>query len=1128
MATQSVQSSSINFAHKELTKNDLAVLCDILNPVASKCHALGLKLGVKETRMRTIIADNRNDCEAQLREIISERLKQDSPLKWHDIITALRSPSVNHHDVARHIQSWYKSPALDFQQHPSSDIEQHLSFGGDRPYPMLMMGQTTVNSRSVPTSTTSFLGKIMAGFSWLLPSREPSHREISQPPTQMIGPTPLRGQAHGEVYLPFEPVTGPVDIKPPDSATSGIPYRCLPYNMGLYQTAHSNTSTTAYTPHRRATAYAMESFVYYVKCTYKQREIERNLDVLKWPPTPSKIFINLACIDWESLLSKEEADEYTRAMVEDGNIDVIMKEKRNIDFDDIVRDLPPVTASEKVVLVEGAPGVGKSTFAWEFCRRWERGEIAQQYQLVLLLRLRDERMSRAKSLRNLIHHSSESVCKAVVKELESTLGVNTLIILEGFDELPDPQRKESSIFLQLILGYLLLHATIMITSRPWATGALLAQFIDRIFLHVEILGFTEENITKYVTSVFTGEGKKTASAIDQSVGDPNQVKKNIDDVMAYISKYPQIKACMYIPLNAVIVVRIHQESKKGMCILPKTLTELYFALTQTILLRYLYGNPDYKEQQLYIDSFEKDLPTNVYKQLLTLCKVAYDGVCREGRTKVQLIFSDRDLGGCETLGFMQSVSEMYTLHGRKSSHNFLHLTFQEFLAAFFISTMSSAQQLKHFQRHKDGRLRVVLRFLAGLTKLNKVTPDELRSLLGEPTVEQSYEYQTQYYNPMRPDVCVSAYHTNWLFEAQNSELLQSLFHNHTASFTFTRGMLLLEYYSVGYCIGHSHSKWSLAFDEDTEEEKLHMLVSGAKTGNDHHKVTLRTTSRYMTLEKMHIIMKGLSPCVEALYLKVPDTSNSLSLPPSSTLHILELQIDDNNSAFNISCDLPFSSLEVLIISSSCKGATLGPKIFEAISKLLSSTTSLKEFHLSPNIRNGGEFSIHVSNKDMEVITNCLNDNLVLPLVSLDIDCKCTFTTTATWSLAQFITRNTTLQYLKIRIDTFEDVYIFAKVLRENIALPLKSLDIDCKCTFTAIATRSLVQFITRSTTLQYIRICHVTFSAQGLIELTEAIHHCYRLQKKLEKLECSEDVVNLRHMFKKYPDMQKSITDWDE
>ena len=1256
MATQS--------SSHELTTNDLPVLCNALNDVAPKCFELGLQLGLRMANIEIIMKNNKDDCKAQLREIISERLKQDSPLTWHDIFTALRSPSVNYPDLVRHIESWYKSPSLNLQQHPSSEPQQHLSLGGERPYPMVIMGQSIPN-RDMPNYSlcdTCFRTIIKPAFSCLCFQRGQSNGGNYQPPTQTIGQmsltgalrmenyqmptqmmsqTPWRGASHGEnsqlptLMMNQAPVRGPsheenyqlptviigqapirevsnrensqpiallrepADNTLPGSVSLGNRYMCLPHHMTPYQTGYPNTLSTTQpypciqTRGNSATAHhrsPMDMFVHYVKSTYKKSDIEKNLNVLKWPPTPSKIFINLACIDWESVVNKEEADEYTRAMVEDGNVDVIMKEKRNIDFDDIVRDLPPLTAEEKVVLVEGAPGVGKSTFAWEFCRRWERGEVAHQYQLVLLLRLRDERISRAKSLNDLIYHSSESVCQAVVDELEFTSGVNTLIILEGFDELSDSQRKKSSIFLQLILGHLLLHATIMITSRPWATGALLVKFKHRIFLHVEILGFTEENITKYVTSVFTGESqsKKTACTIDQSVGGPDEVseeaKKNIDDVMAYISKYPQIKACMYIPLNAAIVVSIYRESMNSKWVLPTTLTELYQALTRILLLRYLHGHAEYSHQKLNVKSFE-DLPREMHSQLLVINKIAYDGVCKEDRKEVQLIFSDIP-DDFETLGLMQSVSQLF-MDGQKTSHNFLHLTFQEFLAAFLISTMSPTEQLKHFQRHKDGRLRVVLRFLAGLTKLNKVTSDQLKSLFEEPTVEQSDEHQTPYCNPMRPDVCVSAHHTNWLFEAQNSELLQSLFHNHTASFTFARGMLPLEYYSVGYCIAHSHSKWSLTFDEDTEEEKLHMLVNGAKTCDSDYRVALKTTS--IIAKKMHILVNGFSSNVEEWYcLKFPGDGNSLSLPPLPTLHILELQIDTKYIDTNISCDFSFSSLEALIISSSHESTTLGARTCKAIGKLLSSTTSMKIFHLSPNIKSP-EFSLHVRGESLKVIikalndntalslesldidckcrfttaatrslaqlitrstklqylkihidtfddvdiyTKAFNDNTALPLKSLDIDCKCTFTTTATRSLVQFITRSTTLQYFKIHIDTFEDVEILAKGLSDNIALPLKGLDIDCKCTFTTTATRSLVQFITRSTTLQYVRICHVTFSAQELIEMTKAIHHCSRLQeKKLEELtlrvESSEDVENLRQMTKDHPDMYKSIADWD-
>ena len=1200
MASQSTQSSSTNSSFKELTINDLPLLCNTLNPVASNCFALGLQLGVEYPQICTIENDYRKSKD-QLREIISQRLKQDSPLTWHDIITALRSPAVNHPDLARFIESQYISPSLDPQQHVSSDPQKYSSSEPQQenaesshmtahtsvhlvpaPYSSITTHTPLIPPHSVNNSTgtsqslhsslpnqcppqlpqpvnpyTYFLPQWQPFFPPQLLQMSPLSIHQSVPSSDQSSSTPssvvVASQSSLQCTQPTAGSVHPSSIasgQPPGLQTGwGIPYGYHPhmYHQQMYQGAHpsvphpcpipsrmsfptrplqvgtvggqlesqshmshgqpetsrvqsqrssniescpppakrphlqsnpgppstdaSGVSDSVKSAHHRS---PMDTFVHYVKATYKQCEIEKNLNVVKWPPTPSKIFINLACIDWESVVSKEEADEYTRAMVEDGNVDVIMKKKTNIDIDDIVRDLP-ATALEKVVLVEGAPGVGKSTFAWEFCRKWERGEIAQQYQLVLLLRLRDERMSSAKSLKDLIYHSSESVCQAVVEELESTLGVNTLIILEGFDELPDLQRRKLSIFLQLILGQLLPFATILVTSRPWATGALLVDIKHRIFKYVEILGFTEENITKYVTSVFTGEGEKTASAIDQSVGGPDGVseetKKNIDDVMAYIGKYPQIKACMYIPLNDAIVVSIYRESMKSKWVLPTTLTELYESLTRILLLRYLRGHAEYSHQNWSVQSFE-DLPREVYSQLLLISKIAYDGVCREGGKSVQLIFPDIP-DNFETLGLMQSVSQLF-MDGQKTSHNFLHLTVQEFLAAFLISTMSSADQLEHLQRHKDGRLRVVLRFLAGLTKLNEVTPDELRSLLGEPTVEQSDEHQTPYCNPMRPNVCVSAHHTNWLFEAQNSELLQSLFHNHTASFTFTREMLPLEYYSVGYCIAHSHSKWSLTFDGDTEEEKLHILLNVATSVDGNPRVaSLMTTS--MTSENMNILVTGFSSNVEELYyLRIPDNGNSLSLPPLSTLHILELQVDNNKSAFNITCDLSFPSLEALIISSSHKGTTLGAKTCKAIGKLLSSTTSLKQFHLSPSISNHA-FSAHVSKNGMEVITKRLSD---------------------------------------------------------NIALPLKSLDIDCKCTFTTTATRSLVQFITRSTTLQYIRICHVTFSAQGLIELTEAIHHCSRLQEeKLEKLtfhvECSEDVVNLKHMFNEYPDMRKVI-DWNE
>ena len=63
-------------------------------------------------------------------------------------------------------------------------------------------------------------------------------------------------------------------------------------------------------------------------------------------------------------VSRAEADRFTRATVH-GNIDEILKVKKAIRMEYVLK--PEGEAEVKSVLVEGAPGVGKSTLAWELC-----------------------------------------------------------------------------------------------------------------------------------------------------------------------------------------------------------------------------------------------------------------------------------------------------------------------------------------------------------------------------------------------------------------------------------------------------------------------------------------------------------------------------------------------------------------------------------------------------------------------------------------------------------------------------------------------------------------------------------------------------------------------------------------
>ena len=154
----------------------------------------------------------------------------------------------------------------------------------------------------------------------------------------------------------------------------------------------------------------------YLRACYTSTELPTDN---KWPPTPSEHYINLACISKKGI-SRREADRFTKAAIryEDiGNtgIDLIMHEKRPMDFTEVACKLPDGSLP-KLVLIEGAPGVGKTTFAWEFCRRWGNGEILQHCSLVLLLRLRDKRVREAKILVDLFYYD-KAVESGVTREI---------------------------------------------------------------------------------------------------------------------------------------------------------------------------------------------------------------------------------------------------------------------------------------------------------------------------------------------------------------------------------------------------------------------------------------------------------------------------------------------------------------------------------------------------------------------------------------------------------------------------------------------------------------------------------------------------------------------------------------
>ena len=496
-----------------------------------------------------------------------------------------------------------------------------------------------------------------------------------------------------------------------------------------------------------------------------------------------KKYINLSLLDKEDL-EQQEAHQYTKAMFH-GNISSIKHKK--MEMEDIAKtdDSSILKGRQRCILVEGAPGVGKSTFAWKLCEKWGKGKILQQYRVMLLLRLREKRVREIKTDRDLFRR-----CELIaVEEICRNGGEGVFLLLDGWDELPEEFREKDSFFLDLIQGQVLPEATVLVNSRPHASEIIVTECKGCVFQHIQVAGFTEENVQAFISS---------------SVGENSKL---LESLQTYVSSYPHIKSMMYNPLNAAIVVEVYRNSYKEESTIPKTMTELYYSLIRSLLLRYLKGNPVLGKRRRTIRQFS-DLPSDMYQQFCKVCRLAYEGITNHQ----QVIFTDLP-DDFNSLDLMQCVPELYVDEGAVLSYNFLHLTIQEFLAAYHVSLQSAQEKIEFFRNHQKAQSnQMVLKFFAGLTNLEDIRDDEL---LPQPSDD---EYTCVH------DTHIALVTIHFLFEAkQRIKMLNALSKVtlddiHTSPF---------DCYVLGYITSLTTCSWKIEIDcRISSASAVAMLVKG--------------------------------------------------------------------------------------------------------------------------------------------------------------------------------------------------------------------------------------------------------------------------------------------------------------
>ena len=825
----------------------------------------------------------------------------------------------------------------------------------------------------------------------------------------------------------------------------------------------------------------------------------------KWSLSPTVKFINLACIDRKCVKSREYND-VTKAMVMDGNVDAIEETKGPIKFSEIAKgiSLPSIGSEQendrRLILVEGAPGVGKSTFAWEFCRKWMNGEIAQQYHLVLLLRLRDKRIREAKNLKDLFfNHSRPDESLAVYNELKNSQKFHALIILEGYDELPDSCRNDpSSVFNELISGKLLPLATVLVTSRPWATKNLRVKYECHIYQHIEVLGFTKKQIKEYVKETIPEQ----------------KVRSNFD---SYLEKHPQIRSGMYIPLNSAIVVAVYKHSiENDLQNLPNTITELYSCCIEILIRRHLEHNTGLQgKNEVNLPAINLRVPSDVHRNFACMCHLAFSGIVEA--TEVKLIFSESELPEhFDNLGFMDSVTDLYVTGETVSSHNFLHLTFQEFFAAVHISTMSKEQQLQYFMEGKSdsgskgGRLNVVLKFLAGLRKLNCFTNDTLNHIIVDTPSSVSC-----YLTPS--DITVDVDVINWLFEAQSEAAMLLILGERKVEFKASKSQMSpMDYYSLGYCISHSQCQWvlSLIGTMEISKEKIQMLLDGSRdvTGEaivvelgDDALSHLRRDKLDLLFTKWNNIL-----CLQKLSIEDEPTV----LPDFSELRELGFHfIADNNIEFLITLIKNSNSLRKFTMSMAGNASESAHKLLELMQTIDHHPTLQEKsiWHLACRVTTDVDVnalsqlcSIDFVSMRTEFIryVGGLSDDGVVVLADIlqhkygsrELDLDNGTSDDGTVSLAKALHHNSTIHTLRLLGNKITDkgAVAIADAIHHNSTF--QSLDLDSNRIGDKGAV-ALADALHHNSTLQKLELRHNSIGDEGAVALAEALLKNQSLQE---------------------------------
>ena len=750
-----------------------------------------------------------------------------------------------------------------------------------------------------------------------------------------------------------------------------------------------------------------------------------------WPPRVGRDFFGrLALVEKKDDITEKDSAWYLLR----GQVDEIveMTGHKEISVEDILK---PTDSSESLrVVIDGPPGIGKTTLCRKLLNMWSNGTLHQQYDLVLYCPLRNSKIATATTLTDLfVCQTDEVLIVSDWFKKRPRNGKGLLILFDGWDEL-STEPRQSSLVASIISREQLVKCAVIVTSRSYASSSLFD--MTTISRHVQVIGFSEDEISTVIIQTLQKDQKLAQELIAKNIdkyGDyeghftTTQSSKDSQLAVKLINDLKvrgDVRSLCYVPLVCSMVILVY--CKEGGH-LPTTLTQLYYNFILQTIRRRISKRKRHDANPRTLGSLSS-LPSQLVKPFQEMCQIAYTNL-----TNTRMTFSSHEL---HQLSLSETVKEDYLglmtafTEYDEEKYQFLHLSIQEFLAAWWIAKHEEKTEEVFKTHFDDDHFRMCLRFVAGLTHLE------------HENYQQYFNKQLNLQckrNPLSVGIGSSFFHQNTdieqcssdgfivddsdtfptfliqlLYESQNTTLCQVLaqsINNHELCLQGVQYSLsLFDWLCLSYFMNNSSSRWNHLHLGDVFEQTLSVFTAGL-TNNSLQTMKLRIYFQINNDELVHTFLQT------SLIYNIQEFYCDMKTAQPSCIHLFRLP-----------------KLKILRLELEYIGITFND--WNELEKCIERNPSIEEMKFTLSFSNG--CSKLVTSAFTSVIRGVTRNNTITSLTlennSFDLP------PLPDGVIEQLLKDNNTLQALSICVpDTFLPSSL--SLQEEEIHTPLKALEI---------------------------------------------------------------------------------------